>query len=107
MEGARRAGLNCFIQRTGKPEDCMKKTDNPGVPPGPGERKLTVSEVRVRPTHAEVTFFETARIYRLPNGDPGHNRYLRLLESAAAKRRPVLVQFSAPNSEVIANVREA
>ena len=63
----------------------MKKTDTPGVAPGPGERKLTVSEVRVRPTHAEVTFFETA----------------------AAKRKAVLVQFSPPNNEVIANVREA
>jgi hypothetical protein len=84
----------------------MKKTDGPGAAPGHNERRLTVSQVRVRPTHAEVMFFETARIFRLPNGDPAHNVHLRLLENASKKRTPVLVRFSEPKGEVIAGVRE-
>jgi hypothetical protein len=84
----------------------MKKTDGPGAAPGHNERRLTVSQVRVRPTHAEVMFFETARIYRLPNGDPAHNVHLRLLENASKKRTPVLVRFNEPKGEVIAGVRE-
>lgn len=84
----------------------MEKTDGPGAAPGQNERRLTVAEVRVRPTHAEVMFFETARIFRLPNGDPAHNVHLRLLENASKKRTPVLVRFSEPKGEVIAGVRE-
>jgi hypothetical protein len=70
------------------------------------ERRLTVAGVRVRETHAEVMFYETARIYRLPHGDAGSARTLQLLEQAASSGKPVVVQFVEPNGAVIASVRE-
>jgi hypothetical protein len=73
----------------------------------PNERKLTVAGVRVRETHAEVTFYETARIYRLPHGNAGSARTLQLLQKAISSRTPVVVEFVEPNGAVIAAVREA
>jgi hypothetical protein len=72
----------------------------------PNERKLTVAGVRVRETHAEVTFFETARVFQLPHGDPGSARTLQALQQAAKSGKPLIVQFVQPNGAVIAAVRE-
>lgn len=83
----------------------MDKPAQPSRAPGP-ERRLTVAGVRVRETHAEVNFFETARIYRLPHGDPASARSLQLLRNAAASGAAVLVRFAEPNGAVIADVRE-
>ena len=83
----------------------MSKPAEPSRGPGP-EHRLTVSGVRVRETYAEVMFFETARIYRLPHGDPESARALQLLRNAAASGAAVLVRMTAPNSGVIAAVRE-
>lgn len=84
----------------------MNKPAEPSRGPGQPERRLTVSGVRVRETHAEVTFFETARIFRLPHGDPESARALQLLRNAASTGAPVLVRMKDPNSGVIATVRE-
>ena len=70
------------------------------------ERRLTVAGVRVRETHAEVMFYETARIYRLPHGDPASAKSLQLLRQAASSGAAVVVQFVQPNGPVIASVRE-
>lgn len=71
------------------------------------ERRLTVARVRVRETHAEVMFFETARIYRLPHGDPASARSLQILQKAAKAGQAVFVKFAEPNGPVIAEVRDA
>jgi hypothetical protein len=83
----------------------MNKPAEPSRGPGQPERRLTVSGVRVRETYAEVTFFETARIFRLPHGDPESARALQLLRNAASTGAPVLVRMTDPNSGVIAAVR--
>jgi hypothetical protein len=91
-------------------EDPHRDMDNPAKPsgaPGHGERRLTVAGVRVRETHAEVTFFETARIFRVPHGDPASARSLQLLRNAAATGAAVLVRMTEPNGAVIAEVKEA
>ena len=85
----------------------MGKPAEPTRGPGHGERRLTVAGVRVRETHAEVTFFETARIFRLPHGDPASARSLQLLKNAAANGAAVIVRMTEPNGAVIAEVREA
>jgi hypothetical protein len=54
-----------------------------------------------------VTFYETARIYRLPHGNAGSARTLQLLQKAISSRTPVVVEFVEPNGAVIAAVREA
>lgn len=73
---------------------------------GQRERRLTVARVR---THvdddAEVMFYETARIYRLPRTNPEYENVLRRLRAAAAARTPVRVGFLVPNGEVIESVR--
>lgn len=84
----------------------MNKPAEPSRGPGQPERRLTVSGVRVRETYAEVMFFETARIYRLPHGDPESARSLQLLRNAASTGAPVLVRMKDPSSGVIAAVRE-
>jgi hypothetical protein len=84
----------------------MANTADPPGAAGQPERRLTVAGVRVRETHVEVMFFETARIYRLPHGDPASARSLQLLKNAAANGSAVLVTMTKPNSGVIAAVRE-
>ena len=39
---------------------------------GRPERRLTVARVRERAEHAEVMFYEAARIYRLPRTNPAY-----------------------------------
>jgi len=68
---------------------------------GQREQLLTVARVRVRPTHADVMFFETARIYRLPRTNPAYESALRLLRKAASAGTPVRVRFVAPHGEII------
>ena len=71
------------------------------------ERLLTVARVRMQPEHADVMFFETARIYRLPRALPGFDAALQRLRDAEAARANVVVEFEGPTSAVISAVRPA
>jgi hypothetical protein len=71
------------------------------------ERLLTIARVRMQPAHADVMFFETARIYRLPRTLPGFDAALQVLRDAEAARANVVVEFETPNSAVISAVRPA
>jgi len=71
------------------------------------ERQLTVARVRMQPAHADVMFFETARIYRLPRTLPDFDAALQILRDAEAARSNVVVEFEEPNSAVISAVRPA
>lgn len=73
--------------------------------PGRKERLLTVARVRQHPEHADVMFFEMARICRLPFAVPGSESALRLLRDAAATETPVRVRFVEENGDVIEGVR--
>lgn len=72
---------------------------------GQRERRLTVARVRERADHAEVTFYESARFYRLPRTNPGYAGAVQLLRAAAADGRPLRVRFIAPNAGEIEAVR--
>ena len=71
---------------------------------GQSERRLTVARVRVQADHAEVMFYETARIYRMPGSNPCFADALRDLRAAMAAGTPVRVRFVEPNGEVIESV---
>ena len=71
---------------------------------GQQERRLTVARVREGSGHAEVTFYESARFYRLQRSNPAYQITMQRLR-AASNAKPLLVRFVAPNSEVIESVR--
>ena len=67
--------------------------------------RLTVAQVRPHADGAAVTFFESARIYRLLRGNPDYNTILRRLRQAITAQRPVCVRFVEPNGAVIESVQ--
>jgi hypothetical protein len=75
--------------------------------PEPGERLLTVARVRPHPEHAEVMFFELARICRLPLTAQDYQGSLRRLREAAATGTPVRVRFVEEHGAVIDRVSAA
>ena len=83
----------------------MAKTVDTAGNAGQQERLLTVAQVRAHPEHADVMFFETARIYRLRHTNPAYESALRLLREAATAGTPVCVRFVEPHGEVIEAVR--
>ena len=72
---------------------------------GQPERRLTIARVRERGDYAEVTFYESARFYRLPRATRNYTAAVEALRAAAAKGVPLRIRFSAPNSDVIDSVR--
>jgi hypothetical protein len=72
---------------------------------GQQERRLTVAQVRERADHAEATFYESARFYRLVRANPTYASALQRLRAAAASGKPLRVRFLAPNSDIIETVR--
>lgn len=70
------------------------------------ERRLTVAQVREHAAHAEATFYESARFYRLPRANPAYTAAVAKLRAAAADGRPLRVRFAAPHSDLIEAVRE-
>jgi hypothetical protein len=70
-------------------------------------RALTVAQVRVHATHADVMFHESARIYRLPHTHADFVAMLARLHDAAAARVPVDVQFGGTAGEEIVQVARA
>ncbi len=79
----------------------MAKAVHTASDAGQQERLLTVAQVRAHSDHADVMFFETARIYRLPCANPAYDSALRLLRDAAATGMPVRVRFFEAHGEVI------
>jgi hypothetical protein len=85
----------------------MAEEDDRAGDAGAIERLLTVARVRTQPMHAEVTFFETARIYRLPADNPTYAEAVRLLSAAARDGTAVRVRFAEPHGAIIEAVRIA
>lgn len=54
--------------------------------------------------HAEVTFLESARFYRLLKSNKHYKESLALLKAAAANNTALRVLFTTPNGEVIEKV---
>jgi hypothetical protein len=72
---------------------------------GQGDQLLRVAQVRVRAEHADVMFYESARIYRFPRTNTAYEKTVRLLRSAAAAGTPVRVRFGGAHGSVIEAVR--
>ncbi len=66
-----------------------------------------MARVRLQPEHAEVRFFEMARICRLPVGAPGYAHALQLLREAAASGTRVRVWLAGEHGMVIERVASA
>jgi hypothetical protein len=66
---------------------------------------MTVARVRAAGPDIEVTFFESARIYRLQRANPAFEAALRDLHGAAASRARVVVVLATPHGEVIESVK--
>lgn len=64
----------------------------------------TVARVHEQPSHADVMFFESARIYRLPRAHPRYAAALARLRAAAAAGATVQVTLAAADDEVIDDV---
>jgi hypothetical protein len=68
-------------------------------------RDFTVANIRDRSGPAvDVTFLESARIYRLPRHHPAFSRALELLRDAGKTARSVKVTLSSLDSDVIEDV---
>lgn len=72
-----------------------------GGEPGKRERRLTVARIRPLGGHAEVMFFELARVCRLPVDAAGAQDALALLRDAAASGEPVRVRFVEEHGDLI------
>lgn len=70
------------------------------------ERRLTVARVSEQADHAEATFYESARFYRLARANPAYANAVEKLRAAAADGRTLRVRFAAPHSDVIETVSE-
>ncbi len=64
----------------------------------------TVARVHEQPVHADVMFYESARIYRLSRTHPQYAAALARLRAAAASGATVEVQLAAADVEVIVGV---
>jgi hypothetical protein len=75
----------------------------------PAARKMTVVKVRepAGADHAEVTFLESARFYRLLKSNPGYGEFLARLKEARAEGRSVTVRLPSIDSDLIEAVDPA
>ncbi len=79
---------------------------DPAEPGGPVVREMAVARVS-EPTgadHAEVTFLESARFYRLPKSNHQYSTYVRLLKDAQVAHRRVGIRLGSIDSDVIDSV---
>jgi hypothetical protein len=72
---------------------------------GSREQLMTVAGVHEGAADAVVTFYESARFYRLPRTSLGYEAALRTLRAAAATGTPLHVRLRAPNSDIIEAVQ--
>lgn len=66
--------------------------------------RRTVARVREQAGHADVMFFESPRIFRLPASHPGYAAALRVLQAAASSGAAVHVEVEPADDGVIAAV---
>lgn len=85
----------------------MMATNN--IPPQDSlSRTMTVAKVYEEkysePGSAQVTFYESARFYKILQSNPHYKEYISLLQEAIKKQRPVCVRFTKPNGDIIDSV---
>ena len=68
---------------------------------GGAEQRMTVARVHEGPKHAVVTFYESARFYRLPRANQDYAAALRALRAGATSGISLHVRLRARNSDII------
>lgn len=58
------------------------------------------------PGSTQVTFYESARFYKILQNNPGYKKYISLLKEAIKKQKPVCIRFTKPNGDVIESVKK-
>jgi len=71
-------------------------------------RTFTVAKVFMEkysePGTVEVTFYESARFYKIPKSNPHHAAYISLLKEALKKKEPVVIRLTERNGDIIDSV---
>jgi hypothetical protein len=73
-------------------------------------RIMTVAKVYEEknsdPGSTQVTFYESARFYKILQSNPGYKKYISLLKEAIKKQKPVCIRFTKPNGDIIESVNK-
>jgi hypothetical protein len=73
-------------------------------------RTMTVAKVYEEkysePGSTQVTFYESARFYKIQQSNPHYKEYIRLLKEAIKKQKPVCIRFTKPNGDIIDAVKK-
>ncbi len=85
----------------------MMATNN--IPPQDSlSRTMTVArlyeEKYSEPGSTQVTFYESARFYKILHSNPHYKEYISLLKEAIKKQKPVCIRFTKPNGDIIDSV---
>jgi hypothetical protein len=85
----------------------MMATDN--IPPQDSlSRIMTVAKVYEEkysePGSIRVTFYESARFYKILKSNPNYKKYISLLKETIKKQQPVYIRFTKPNGDIIDSV---
>jgi len=71
-------------------------------------RTMTVAKVYEEkysePGSTQVTFYESARFYKILKSNPHYKAYISLLKEAIKKQKPVCVRFTKSNGDIIDSV---
>jgi hypothetical protein len=85
----------------------MNATGN-NTPQDSLSRNMTVAKVYdekySEPGSIQVTFYESARFYKILKSNPHYKECISLLKDAMKKQKPVTVSFAKPNSDIIDSV---
>lgn len=95
--------LGMMVQRSVATEFIMLPDSMPRI--------MTVAKVYEEkysdPGTIRVTFYESARFYKLPKSNAHFSEYITLLKEALAKQQPVQVWFTEPQGDIIDKVSKA
>ena len=85
----------------------MMATGN--IPPQDSlSRTMTVAKVYEEkysePGSTQVTFYESARFYKIMKSNPDYKKFIGLLKEAIKKQQPVFIRFTKPNGDIIGSV---
>ena len=71
-------------------------------------RTMTVAKVYEEkysePGSTQVTFYESARFYKILKSNQHYKEYISLLKEAIKKQKPVCIRFTKPNGDIIDSV---
>jgi hypothetical protein len=73
-------------------------------------RTMTVAKVYEEkysePGSTKITFYESARFYKILQSNPGYKKYISLLKEAIKKQQPVCIRFTKLNDGIIESVNK-